>query len=47
MLFIVCYVKYVMYVILCMQRQSNNCIYETCRYLLILIAKNATVNELQ
>ena len=36
--------QYVMYVILCMQRQSNNCIYETCTYLLILIA---TVNEFQ
>ena len=36
-----------MYVMLCMQRQSSNCIHEICRYLLILTAKNATANELQ
>ena len=30
-----------------MQRLLNSCIYETCRYLLILIAKNAIASELQ
>ena len=30
-----------------MQRQSNYCIYEACRYLLRLTGKNATANELQ
>ena len=44
---IFCIFKYVMYVLLCKQRQSKKCIYETCRYLLILITKNATANEFQ
>ena len=32
---------------LCMQRQSKNGIYETCRYLLILTAKNTAASEIQ
>ena len=44
---IFCIFKYVMYVLLCKQRQSNNCIYKTCRCLSILIGKNATANEFQ
>ena len=46
-IFISCISQYVMYVMLCMQRQSNNCIHETCRYLLILISKIAIANEFQ
>ena len=30
---------------LCMQRYSNNCIYEICSYFFIFIAKNATAYE--
>ena len=46
-LLIFCIFKYVMYVMLCLQKQSNNYAYETCRYLLILIAKNVTGSKFQ
>ena len=31
----------------CEDSQSNNCVYEACRYLLSLTGKNATENEIQ
>ena len=31
----------------CEDSQSNNCVYEACRYLLSLSGKNATANKLQ
>ena len=31
----------------CEDSQSNNCVYEACRYLLSLTGKNATANEIQ
>ena len=46
-IFISCICKYVIYVMLCMQRYSNNCMYETCTYLLIFSAKIVTANEVQ
>ena len=46
-IFVFCKFKYVVYVMLCMQRQSNNYIYEACKSLLILVAKSATTNEFQ
>ena len=39
MLCMLCYV--------CEDSQSNNCVYEACRYLLSLSGKNATANKLQ
>ena len=29
----------------CLQKQPKNCTYETCKYFLILIAKNGAVNS--
>ena len=43
--FFFCICKYVMYVVLCMQLQSHNCIYETYRCLLILTVKIVTTNK--